>query len=214
MVPRNKWAVFSLPLLQYWHSQYCLCFQPQPVESRTSTADGARLRLNGCQNGTNTAVNGSDTQIQMSTGRQKGEQRVWTLAPKRHLEKEMYFYLLTSHNSAFRGNVSPPCSLRAVVPSVRPNKGQAPAFLLRTSFASRRQTASQSLFKDSANPIRLQISEALSPQTWASAGSTSQGIIELQAVIGGDRESEGSRHHKAVTWLGASRSDRWIVGKV
>lgn len=100
---------------------------------------------------------------------------------------------------------TPPFSLRATIHTARPNKGQVPAFLLRTSFASRRQTASQGLFKGPANPIRLLICEALSPRTPASAGTTSQGITQLLVVIGGDRESEGSRHHKASTRLGVSQ---------
>lgn len=98
-----------------------------------------------------------------------------------------------------------PFSFHATVHTARPNKGQGSAFLLRSSFASRRQTASQGLFKGPANPIRLFICEALSPRTPASAGATSQGIIGLQVVIGGDRESEGSRHHKASTRLGVSQ---------
>ncbi|CAB1441032.1 unnamed protein product [Pleuronectes platessa] len=93
----------------------------------------------------------------------------------------------------------------ATVSTARPNKGQGCAFLLRSSFASRRQTASQSLFKRPANSIRWFICEALSPWTPASAGTTSQGIMGLLVVIGGDRESEGSRHHKASTRLGVSQ---------
>lgn len=82
---------------------------------------------------------------------------------------------------------TPLSSLRATVHTARPNKGQVPAFLLRSSFASRRQTASQGLFKGPANPLRLLICEALSPQTPASVGTTSQGIMGLLVVIGGDR---------------------------
>lgn len=82
---------------------------------------------------------------------------------------------------------TPPFSLRATVHPARPNKGQVPAFLLRSSFASRRQAASQGLFKGPANPIRLLICEALSPRTPASVGTTSQGIMGLLVVIGGDR---------------------------
>lgn len=100
---------------------------------------------------------------------------------------------------------TPPPSLRATVHTARPNKGQVPAFLLRSSFASRRQTTSHGLFKGSANPIRLLIFEALSPRTPASVGTTSQGIMGLLVVIGGDRESEGSMHHKASTRLGVSQ---------
>lgn len=54
-----------------------------------------------------------------------------------------------------RLHATPPSSLRATVHTARPNKGQVPAFLVRSSFASRRQTASQGLFKGPANPIRL-----------------------------------------------------------
>lgn len=99
----------------------------------------------------------------------------------------------------------PPSSLRATVHTARPNKGQVPAFLLRTSFASRRQTASQGLFKGPANPIRLLICGALSPRTPASVGTASQGIMGLLVVIGGDTESEGSMHHKASTRLRVSQ---------
>ncbi|KAK1887650.1 DNA-directed RNA polymerase subunit beta'' [Dissostichus eleginoides] len=67
------------------------------------------------------------------------------------------------------------------------------SFVNRSSFASRRRTASQGLFKGSANPIRLLICEALSPRTPASVGTTSWGITGLLVVIGGDRESEGKR---------------------
>lgn len=96
---------------------------------------------------------------------------------------------------------TPPSSFRATVHTARPNKGQVPALLLRSSFASPRQTASQGLFKEPANPIRLLNCEALSPRTPASAETTSQGITELLVVTGGDRESEESRHHKASTQL-------------
>lgn len=98
-----------------------------------------------------------------------------------------------------------PSPLRATVHPARPNKGQVPASLLRSSFASRRQAASQGLFKGPANPIRLLICEALSPRTPASVGTTSQGIMGLLAVIGGDRESGRSTHHKASARLGVSR---------
>lgn len=108
-----------------------------------------------------------------------------------------YVYPLTSQNPAFSGHTLPPPSSY----TANPNKGQDSASLLRSSFASRRQMASQSLFKGSANPIRLLICEALSPQTPTSAGTTSEGIMGLLVVIGGDRESEGSRHHKASTGL-------------
>ncbi|KAI4824998.1 hypothetical protein KUCAC02_020703, partial [Chaenocephalus aceratus] len=57
-----------------------------------------------------------------------------------------------------------------------------------SSFASRRRTASQGLFKGSANPIRLLICEALSPRTPASVETTSRGITGLLVVIGGDRD--------------------------
>ena len=96
---------------------------------------------------------------------------------------------------------TPPSSSLATIHTARPNKGQVPAFLLRTSFASPRQTASQGLFKEPANPIRLLNCKALSPQTPASAETTSEGITELLVVTGGDRESEGSRHHKASAQL-------------
>lgn len=154
---------------------------------------------------------------------QKADQPGRTVAPWRHwasLREEerkrkrsgsecllvIYFYLFSSHNSAFRGYTPlPPTPLRATVHPARPNKGQVPAFLFRSSFASRRQTASQGLFKGPANPIRLLICEALSPQTPASVGTTSQGITGLLVVIGGDRESEGSMHHKASTRLQVSQ---------
>lgn len=98
-----------------------------------------------------------------------------------------------------------PSTVRATVHSARPNKGQGPTFLLRTSFTSPRQTASQALFKEPANPIRLLNCEALSPQTPASAGTTSESITELLVVTGGDRESEGSKDHKASTRLKVSQ---------
>ena len=151
---------------------------------------------------------------------QKAEQPGRTVAPWRHLarlrEKEREIevvlsasdILLPPHFPQFsfqRLHSTPPSSLRATVHTARPNKGQVPAFLLRSSFASRRQTASQGLFKGPANPIRLLICEALSPRTPASVGTTSQGITGLLVVIGGDRESEGSMHHEASTQLGVSQ---------
>lgn len=151
---------------------------------------------------------------------QKADQPGKTVAPRRHSarlrEKEgeserglsASDILLPHHFSQFsfqRLHHTPPSSLRATVHTARPNKGQVPAFLLRAVFASHRQTASQGLFKGPANPIRLLICEALSPQTPASAGSTSQSITRLLVVIGGDRKSEGSRHHKASMQLGVSQ---------
>lgn len=118
----------------------------------------------------------------------------------------IHFYLFTSHNSAFRDHtLPPPSSLRATVHTAMANKGQVPALLLRSIFASHRQTASQGLFKGPANPIRLLICEALSPRTPASVGTTSQGIMGLLVVIGGDRKSEDSMHHKASTQLWVSQ---------
>lgn len=109
------------------------------------------------------------------------------------------------HNLALRDDTLPPLSLRATVPAARPNEGQGCAFVSRSSFASRRQAASQDLFKGAANPITLLICEALSPRTPASVGTTSQGTVRLPLVIGPDRKSEGSMHHKASTRLSLSR---------
>lgn len=137
----------------------------------------------------------------MKTGRERGERE-----GERRIVCQRYTF--TSSLPTIQLSEAAPhpsSSLRATVHTARPNKGQVPAFLLRTSFASRRQTASQGLFKGPANPIRLLICEALSPRTPASAGTTSQGITRLLVVIGGDRESEGSRHHKASTQLGVSQ---------
>ncbi len=153
---------------------------------------------------------------------QKADQPGRTVAPWRHSaslrEKErkrerevvmsagdMLLPLLFPQFSFQMLHSTPPSSFRATVHPARTNKGQVPAFLLRSSFASRRQTASQGLFKGPANPIRLLICEALSPQTPASVGTTSQGITGLLVVIGGDRESEGSMHHKASTRLEVSQ---------
>lgn len=126
-----------------------------------------------------------DTNEQSQPASQKADQPGRTVAPWRHLarlrekggeskcERERKRGALSASDTLLplhfpqfsfqRLNHTPPSSLHATVHTARPNKGQVPAFLLRTSFASCRQTASQGLFKGPANPIRLLICEALSP---------------------------------------------------
>lgn len=90
----------------------------------------------------------------------------------------------------------------------------SPPLSSRSSFASRRLTASQGLFWGLANPIRSLLHETESPQTPASAGGSSHGIAGMLPVIGCDRKSEPSRLHRASARLQVSRVDVQEQGRL
>lgn len=101
--------------------------------------------LSWCQKGLNIDVNGSDTQWQTTKARRQSGQTLepWKLL-SRPTEKRMRLRKILSKIFTFTSllsgilfhHIAFPSSLRATVHSAKPNKGQGPTFLLRTSFTS------------------------------------------------------------------------------